>query len=162
MDWIMLAIFVVMLGGLGIMLITVGTREFLLQRRLMAAAVAVEATILECQVTTSTSTDSDSRLLRSNSTTSYAATVRFAYTFRDVRYESDLLYPTAIQQGYASHEAAQAELRDLSPGSTVQAFADASMPERGFLRLESSTNPAWFIIAGILTLLFLLVLSRFL
>ena len=160
MDLIMRAIFGVMFGGLGLMLITVGTRELLLQKRLLAAAVEVEATILDAQVTTSTSADTDQRMLRSNSTTSYTPTVRFAYTLNNTRYESELIHPTVIQRGYASRDAAQAELREFVPGSVVRAFADASMPERGFLRLESSSNPAWFIASGVLTFLLLMILSR--
>ena len=162
MDYVMLAIFVLMFGGLGVMLIGVGVREWFIQRRVMATAVGVDAVILSAEVKSSRSADTDQRLLRDNSTTSHTPEVRFGYVFNGVRYESDMLYPTVIVRGYASRESAAEEIRAYTPGATVKAFADASFPERGFLRLESSSNPKWFIAAGVVTLIFLAVISRFL
>jgi hypothetical protein len=162
MDYVMLAIFVLMFGGLGIMLIGVGVREWFIQRRVMATAVGVDAVILSAEVKSSRSADTDQRLLRDNSTTSHTPEVRFEYVFNGVRYESDMLYPTVIVRGYASRESAAEEIRAYTPGATVKAFADASFPERGFLRLDSSSNPKWFIAAGVVTLIFLAVISRFL
>lgn len=162
MDYVMLALFALMLGGLGIMLLVVGTRELFNQRRVLANAVEVEAVVLSASVTTSTSMDTDQRLLRDNSTKSYVPEVRFAYTLGGVRYESDLLFPTVIVTGYASRESALAEIQDYTPGAKVRAYADATNPQRGFLRLESSVNPQWFIVAGVLTLVFLAILWRFL
>lgn len=158
----MLVLFVLVFGGLGIILITVGTREFFIQKRALASAVAVDAEILSATVRKSTSADTDTRLLRDNSTTSYMPEVRFAYTLNGVRYESDLLYPTVIVKGFASRESAQEEIRDYEKGVRVKAYADVSAPERGFLRLEGSTNPAWFIVGGVLTLAFLALISRYL
>ncbi len=151
-DYIMLGIFTLLFGGLGIMLLVVGTREFFIQRHVLATAVPVEAIILSAGVKTSTSSDTDTRLLRDNSTTTHHPEVRFAYTFRGVRYESDMLYPSVIVRSFASRESAAEEIREYVPGSTVKAYADASLPQRGFLRLEWSSNPTWFIIAGVLTL----------
>lgn len=162
MDYVMLVLFVLVFGGLGIILITVGTREFFIQKRALASAVAVDAEILSATVRKSTSADTDTRLLRDNSTTSYMPEVRFAYTLNGVRYESDLLYPTVIVKGFASRESAQEEIRDYEKGVRVKAYADVSAPERGFLRLEGSTNPAWFIVGGVLTLAFLALISRYL
>jgi hypothetical protein len=162
MDYVMLVLFVLIFGGLGIMLITVGTREFFIQKRVMANAVEVDAEILSATVTQSTSPDMDRRLLRDNSTTSYSPEVRFAYTLNGVRYESGMLYPTVIGTGFASRESAQAEIQAYEKGAKVKAYADASSPERGFLRFEGSANPAWFIVGGILTLVFLAVISRYL
>jgi len=161
-DYIMLGIFVLMFGGLGTMLLYVGTREFFLQRRVLATAVPVEAVILSADVRTTKSNDTDTRLLRDNSTTSHHPEVRFAYTFRGVRYESDMIYPTVIVRAYASRESAAEDLREYLPGSVVKAYADATLPQRGFLRLERSSNPTWFIVAGILTLAFLAIIARFL
>lgn len=161
-DYIMLGIFVLMFGGLGTMLLYVGTREFFIQRRVLATAVPVEAIILSADVRTSKSNDTDTRLLRDNSTTTHLPEVRFAYTFRGVRYESDMLYPTVIVRSYASRESAAEDIREYVPGAIVKAYADSSLPQRGFLRLERSSNPTWFIIAGFLTLGFLAIISRFL
>lgn len=160
-DYFMLAIFTLMFGGLGIMLVYVGSREFIIQRRIVATAEPIEATILLSRVVTAKSSDTDNRPLRDNSTTSHTPEVRFSYTFRGIRYESDLLYPTVIQRGYASAESAQDEIKVYTPGSTVQAFADASLPERGFLRLERSNNPVWFMVAGGLSFALLAAIYRF-
>ncbi|MBX3380766.1 MAG: DUF3592 domain-containing protein [Phycisphaeraceae bacterium] len=162
MDYVMLAIFVLAFGGLGITLIAVGTRELFIQKRVMANAVEVEAVVLSATVKESTSPDTDRRLLRDNSTKSYVPEVRFAYTMGGVRYESDLLYPTVIVNGYASRERALEEIGEYTPGAKVRAYADASVPQRGFLRFENSANPKWFIVVGVLTLIFLAILSRFL
>lgn len=161
-DYVMLAVFGLMLGGLGVTLIVVGVREHFIQRRLMATAVPVDAVILSAEVKTTRSADTDSRPLRDNSTTSHTPEVRFAYTFGGVRYESDQLYPTIIQRAYASAESAAEDIREYAPGKNVRAYADASAPERGFLRLEASNNPKWFALAGVLTLCFFAVISRFL
>ena len=160
MDYVMAAIFALVLGGLGIMLLVVGTRELLIQRSVMANAVEVEAVVLSANVTASTSLDTDQRLLRDNSTKSYVPEVRFAYTVGGVRYESDLLYPTVIVTGYPSRESALAEIQEYTQGTKVRAYADAANPQRGFLRFENSANPKWFIVAGVLTLLFLAILWR--
>ncbi len=162
MDKVMLVLFVVMFGGLGVMLLVVGVKELVLQRRIVASAVPVEAVILSAEVVSSTSRDSDYRLLRDNSTTSHRPEVRFAYAVDGVRYESDLLYPTVILQGYASRESAAEEIREYVAGAAVRAFVDPSIPQRGFLRLKSTSNPVWFMVAGLLTLVFLAVVSRFL
>ncbi|XVJ59105.1 MAG: DUF3592 domain-containing protein [Tepidisphaera sp.] len=161
-DFIMLAIFVLMFGGLGVMLIVVGTREHFTQRRLMTSAVPVEARILSVEVKSSTSRDNDTRPLRSTSTTTHLPEVRFEYSIGDTRYESDLLYPTIIHRSYASRESAAEEVREYTPGMTLKAYADPTLPDRGFLRLESTSNPKWFIIAGALSLLFLGLISPFL
>lgn len=159
-DCVMLAVFGLMLGGIGIMLIVVGVREYSIQRRAMATALPVDAVILSSQVRTTRSTDTDARLLRDNSAISHAPEVRFAYTLGGVRYESCQLYPTIIQRTYASAESAAEELRAYTPGAMVRAFADSSAPERGFLRLETSNNPKWFVVAGVLTLCALVAISR--
>jgi len=160
-DYFMLAVFSLMFGGLGIMLIFVGGREFIIQRRIVATAQPVQATILSARVVSTKSSDTDTRTLRDNSTTTHTPEVRFSYTIGDVRYESDMLYPTIIQRGYASVESAEEELVAYQPGAVVQAFADSSLPERGFLRLEKSNNPVWFMVAGGLSFALLGAIYRF-
>ena len=159
-DYFMLAIFSLMFGGLGIMLIYVGGREFVVQRRIVATAEPVEATILSTRIVSSKSSHTDNRTLRDNSTTTYTPEVRFSYTFRGVTYESDLLYPTVIHRGYASAEAAEAELAPYLAGAAVPGYADASIPERGFLRIEKSSAPVWFMIAGGLSFALLAAIYR--
>ncbi|MCP9874705.1 DUF3592 domain-containing protein [Synechococcus sp. Cruz CV-v-12] len=160
MDIIMRSIFILMLGGLAAMLISVGIREFFRQRALLAAATPVEAEITHWNITRSTTRDTDGRLLSSNSTTTFLPEIKFAYTVGDVRYESDMLYPTVISRGYADQIAAGQEIADLPLGARVMAYVDPSHPDRAFLRASASAGPLVFALAGLATLGLLVVLLR--
>lgn len=161
MDVVMIILFVLFLGGLGVMLIVVGAREYVLQNRVLADVVAIDAVIISAEVKSSTSFDSDRRLLRDNSTTTHTPEVRFEYTVNGKPYQSDMLYPTVIVTGHASKESAAEEIRAYAVGTRVRAYVNPQLPERAFLRLESTNNPVWFMVAGILTLGLLAVLLRF-
>ncbi|MBL0869681.1 MAG: DUF3592 domain-containing protein [Phycisphaerales bacterium] len=158
----MLVVFVVFLGGLGVMLIVVGVREHVLQKRVVSNAVPVDAVILSVEVKSSRSYDSDHRPLRDNSTTSHTPEVRFEYMVDGKRYESDMIYPTVIVTGYASKESATEEVREFVAGSSVRAYVNPELPERAFLRMQTSSNPVWFVVGGVLTFVLLAVLIRFL
>ena len=161
-DNLMRGLFTLMLGGFAVMLIVVGAQELITQRKIVATAEPVDATILSAKVVSAESVDTDASLNRDNSTTSYTPEVRFEYGFRGVRYESDLLYPSIIQQGWASQASAAEQIAEYEVGANVIAYVDASLPERGFLKLESSSGPTWFIIIGVICLALLAMLLRFL
>lgn len=161
MDVVMIILFVLLLGGLGVMLIVVGAREYVLQNRVLTDVVAVEAVIVSAEVKTATSYDSDHRLLRDNSTATHTPEVRFEYIVNGKRYQSDMLYPTVIVTGHASKESAAEEIRAFAAGARVPAYVNPQLPERAFLRLECTNNPVWFMVAGVLTLGLLAVLIRF-
>ncbi len=161
MDVVMIILFALFLGGLGVMLIVVGAREYVLQNRVLSNVALVDAVILSAEVKSSTSYDSDHRLLRDNSTTTHTPEVRFEYTVEGKRYESDMLYSTAIITGHASKKSAAEEIRAYAVGTRVRAYVNPQLPERAFLRLESTNNPVWFMVAGVLTLGLLAVLLRF-
>jgi hypothetical protein len=161
-DQVMRAIFVLMLGGLGVMLIVVGAREFFAQRHALMHAEPIEATIISTRVVTSKSMDTDQRLLRDNSTTSHTPEVRFIYVLDGTRYESDQLDATVIVHAYASADEAAREIAPYTPGQRVRAYVDRTEPQRAFLRLEHSSGPVWFIVAGCLTFGLLAILWRFL
>lgn len=132
------------------MMLYVGITQFLQQRRSMANATPIDATIVRSEVITSTSSDTDSRLLRSNSTTSHRPEVRFRYVVAGQRYESDRMYPTIIVQGYASAGNAAAELAPYPVNARVRAWVDPSHPEQAFLIAERSKMPLGFIVIGLL------------
>lgn len=144
-QWIVFIIF----GGFGLVLAGVGVTQAILQARLLAAAQPVPATITKSEVFKSTSHDTDQRLNRSTSTNSYRPDVRFRYTVADVEYESDLLYPTIIVQGYASSDSAAAELKPFPLGAGVTAHVDPAHPDKAFLIAERSSLPMGFIIVGL-------------
>lgn len=140
----------IIFGGFGVVLLVVGIREFVAQRRLLAAARPIDAEILRSEVRSSRSSDTDRRTLRDNSTTSHTADVLFRYELDGRTYESELLRPSIIVRGHASAEGAMDELRPFPVGATVTAHVDPSQPDKAFLVAEKSMGPIVFIIIGVL------------
>lgn len=140
----------VIFGGFGIVMRFVGVKQFLQQRRNLTNAERVDATIVHSQVLTSTSSNTDRRLGRSNSTTSHSPEVRFRYRVSGTEYESDLLYPTSIVQTYASEANAAAELAPFATNAVVRAFVDPAQPDKAFLIAEAGKGPIVFIVLGLL------------
>lgn len=135
-------------GGGGIVMYYVGAREFLHQRLLMRTSVPISAEIIESRVQTSTTSDTDSRLLRDNSTTSHLPIVKFRYAMNGRSYESDLLRPTVIVHSYASKESAEEELAPFPLGKNVTAYVSPELPEKAYLVPEKSAGPMVFLILG--------------
>jgi hypothetical protein len=136
-------------GGLGLMLLVVGATQLWQQRRNMAHARSVLATIEHSAVVSHTSADTDGELLSSNSTTSHRPDVRFRYLVGGRTYRSERLYPSVIVRSYASVEAAQAELAPYPVDAQVQAWVNPAHPEQGFLRAEASHAPLVFLVLGL-------------
>lgn len=137
-------------SGFGGVLLYVGITQFFQQRRLLANAVPIEARIIHSQVFSSQSQDTDRRVNRSTSTTSYRPDVRFSYQVDGVTYESDLLYPNIIVRGYGSHDGAAEALMPFPVGATVPAFVDPAEPDKAFLIKEKAAGPMVFMIVGVL------------
>lgn len=135
-------------GGFGLMFLVVGVRQWLQQRRLLGAMRPVDAVILETGVRSSTSANTDTRVLRDNSTTTHEPVVRFRYQVAGRAYESDLLRPTSIVVTYASHAAAAAVLAPYARGATVRAMVNPAEPDKGFLIAEPSAAPTVFLVLG--------------
>ena len=144
----------------GVMMLWVGFTQHARQRRLLREAMPVEAVILESGVSGSKSADTDPRLLRSTSTSSYTPLIRFKYRVQGIAYESAMLYPTIIERGYPSADAAQAEVRGFPAGATVQAFVDPAQPDKAFLKRHEGAGPVVFVIVGLLVPVLGAVLSR--
>ena len=136
-------------GGFGLVLAFVGIRQFFMQRRLLANAQPVDAVIVHSAVFTSTTADTDSRPLRSNSTTSHRPDVRFRYKVGGADYESDLMYPTIIVQSYASRESAAEALAPFPLHANVRAFVDPTLPDKAYLIAAGTKGPIVFIILGL-------------
>jgi hypothetical protein len=144
--WITFLIF----GGGGLGLLYVGVTQYLLQRRLMAHAIPIEVEIIKSEVFTSGSADTDRRLDRNTSTTTYRPDIRFRYAHGGQKYESDLLRPTIIVQGYASRESAAKELASFPLGAKVPAFVDPQHPDKAYLKQEEFAGPLVFMILGVI------------
>lgn len=137
-------------AGFTVMMLYVGITQFVQQRRSMANATPIDATIVRSEVFTSTSSDTDNRPLRSNSTTTHRPDVRFRYVVAGQTYESEQMYPTVIVQTYASAGSAAAALAPYPVNARVRAWVDPSHPEQAFLIAERSMMPRGFIIIGLL------------
>jgi hypothetical protein len=139
----------VIFGSFSLMMLHVGVGQFVQQRTLTVGAKIVEATITKSEVRMSKSSDTDQRLGRDNSTTSYTPEVRFAYEVDGKTHESEMLYPTQIVQGYASEESAAMELRAFPLHARVRAHVHPSHPDKGYLIPQKSYAPAVFIVIGL-------------
>lgn len=137
-------------GGLGFMLLFVGARQWIQQRRLLARIVPIDVIITHAAVATSTSANTDARLLRNNSTTSHAPELRFRYRFGGAEHESDLLRPTAIGVGYASRESAAEVIAPYPLNAKVRAFVNPDFPDKAFLIAEKGNGPIVFLVLGVI------------
>jgi hypothetical protein len=140
------------MAAFAIMMLYVGTTQFLLQRRLLAHARPVDATILRSEVTRSESADTDRRLLSSNSTISYSPEIRFRYLVNGAPFESEMLTPNAISVGHASEGSAAEVLTPFPVGATVTAYVDPSLPDQGFLIRSAGAGPIVFLLVGLIVL----------
>lgn len=162
LDVVMKLIFVGGALGLGLMLLVVGVREFVMQKRTLEGVVPVDAVIMSAGVVKSVSHDTDPRPLKSTSTTSYSPEVKFRYSVDGQGYESDMLRPTVIGRGYASQSDAQEEIAAFVPGAVVTAFVNPEFPKRGFLIAERSSGPVVFMVVGTVLLPIAGLLFKFL
>lgn len=158
MRWV----FVLIFGGLGLMLIYVGVTQYFLQKRIAANARPVEAEIIRSDVSRSVSKDTDRSPTRNTSTSSWSPNVRFRYTVDGTAYESDMLRPNIIATGFASREAAEAEIAAFPVGAKVMAYVDTRHPGKAFLILEKGAGPAVFMLVGPLALAAAYLSFRFL
>ncbi|MEZ5947448.1 MAG: hypothetical protein R3C04_11480, partial [Hyphomonas sp.] len=72
MRWL----FVILFGGLGVMLLYVGVTQYFLQKRIAAHARPVKVEITRSDITRSVSKDTDRSVARNTSTTTYSPNVR--------------------------------------------------------------------------------------
>jgi hypothetical protein len=136
-------------GGFSVMMLFVGTTQFLRQRRLLDHAEQVDAEIVKSEVFVSTSADTDPSLTRNTSTTSYRPDVTFRYRVGGVQYESELLHPNIIVTSYASRESAAEALAPFPVNAKVRAWVDPSAPDKAFLIAEAGNGPLVFVVVGL-------------
>jgi hypothetical protein len=141
--------YTICLGFAGMFLV-VGVRQFFEQRNLMSNAEQIDAEITRSEVVASTTTDTDRRLNRSNSTTTYSPEVEFTYLDRGVKHTSDRLYPTIIIRTFAGRDSAAAVLTPYPVGAKVKAHINRAQPDKAFLIAEAGAGPIVFIALGLL------------
>lgn len=148
MRWL----FVLLFGGLGLMLLYVGVTQYFLQKRIAANARPVQAEIIRSDVTKSESMDTDRSVTRNTSTTTYSPNVAFRYTVNGAEYESSQLRPNIIETSFASQADAAAEIEAFPVGANVLAYVDEAHPDKAFLRMEKGAGPLVFMLVGPLAL----------
>ena len=136
--------------GMAAMFLYVGSTQFWQQRRNLAHAERVDAVIVHSAVKSSTTRDTDQRVGFSNSTTSHNPEVRFRYTVSGQEYESERIYPSIIERGYASESAAAEVLVPFPLDARVRAYVNEAHPDQAFLISEASNGPVVFLILGLL------------
>ena len=140
----------VIFGGFGLVMLYVGVTQYFMQRRLMANSQRVDVRITHSEVFTSTSADTDPRMLRSTSTTTHRPDVKFRYSVAGTEYESDLMYPNIIVTAYPSREAAAEALKPFPLNATVSAYVDPSLPGKAYLIQAAGKGPIVFMIIGLI------------
>ncbi|MFT3685462.1 MAG: DUF3592 domain-containing protein [Phycisphaerales bacterium] len=143
--------YAICLGFAGMFLV-VGTRQFFEQRTLLSNAEQIEVEITRSEVVVSKTEDTDRRLNRDNSTTTYRPEVEFTYLDRGVRYKSDRLYPTIIMRTFAGHDSAAEVLAPYRVGTKVKAHINRAMPDKAYLIAERGAGPVVFMSLGVLLL----------
>jgi len=136
-------------GGLGLMMLYVGVTQLIQQRRLRGRALPVDAVVTHSAVFSSTSSNTDTRVLRSNSTTTHRPDVRFRYRVNGSEYESDLLYPTSIVVTHASRDAAAGALKPYPLDAKIRALVNPALPDKAFLIATAGAGPIVFLIIGV-------------
>jgi hypothetical protein len=118
-----------------------GISDYYQQSQTIEDAVAVDATVLETDI----SQEGGGR-----GGPSYDVTVEFTYQYQGTNYTGTRLYPGA--KSYETESAAEDELEPYNAGETVTAYVDPDAPSNGFLKKQTTENPFWLIGFGLLLL----------
>ncbi len=148
MRWL----FVLLFGGLGLMLLYVGVTQHFLQQRIAANARLIQAEIIRSDITKSVSKDTDRSVTRNTSTTTWSPNVAFRYRVKGAEYESTLLRPNIIVTSFATQAEAAAEIEAFPVGARVLAYVDDAHPDKAFLLMDKGPGPLVFMLVGPLAL----------
>ena len=160
-DDLMRYLFIAIFCGFGLMMLYVGITQLIAQRTLISDPRRIAVTITRSEVVKQTSSDTDNRTLRSNSTTSYRPEIAFQYVIDGTPYTSELLKPTIISQSYASPESAASEISAFQVGAKVQAYYRPQYPDQAYLIREAGAGPIVFICIGLLAPIATLIACRY-
>ena len=123
-----------------------GAVDYAGQTDALEDAVAVEATVIEAGVeTTSTPGTGD---------VEFRPTVRYRYSYDGSAYTGTDLFPGSVAPTYDTESAAREALAGYEPDAAVTAYVDPAAPEAAFLEDRPSNTP--LVIAGIGAVLALL------
>jgi len=123
-----------------------GAYDYTQQSSAVDDAVAVDATVTELDVESTSS--------GSSTDVSYRPTVRFTYEYDGTEYASTELFPSAITSNYDTESAAREAVAEYAVGEPTTAYVDPADPDGAFLRSQTSNAP---LLAAALGLVFVLV-----
>lgn len=136
----------VLLVVLALGLVGYGAYDYVEQSDAVRDAVAVEATVVEAGVeTTSTPGSSD---------VEFRPTVRYRYTYDGTAYTGTDLFPGSVPPTYDTESAARDVLAGYEAGAAATAYVDPAAPGDAFLENRTSNTP--LLLAGIGAVLALL------
>lgn len=127
-------------GGMGLMFLVVGARQWRLQHRLMRRARPVPARVVE---RTLPCTDPDDG--------GTVAPRRFAFRYHlgGRAYESDMIHPNVIVEGDGEQDERAGTLAGHPVGASVMVYVDPAHPDKGFLTPRAGRGPAVFVALGL-------------
>lgn len=110
-----------------------GAVEYLQQGAVVDRAVEVEATIVETEVTSSsTSTGSGA---------DYQPRATFSYEYDGQSYTASGVFPGTVPPSYDTESAAREVLEGYDSGATVTAYVDPESPDSAFLEPRRTNTP---------------------
>jgi hypothetical protein len=110
-----------------------GAVDYLQQGAVVDRAVDVEATIVETEVTTSSTS--------SSSGADYQPRATFSYEYDGQSYTASGVFPGAVPPSYDTESAAREVLEGYEPGATVTAYVDPESPDSAFLEPRRTNTP---------------------
>jgi hypothetical protein len=131
----------VLLLVVGLAMTGYGAYDYTQQSDAVDGAVAVDATITELDV------ESTSR--GSSPGTDYRPTVRFTYEYEGTEYASTNIFPSAITPNYDTESAAREVVAGYAVGESVTAYVDPADPDGAFLKAQTSNAPLFAAMLGL-------------
>jgi len=128
-------------GGMGLVFLVVGLKQWRLQHRLMRHASPVPARVVELEPLPPDPDEPRSGPRR-----------RFAFRYRigGRSYDSDMIHPNAIVEGDGGQDGRAGTLAGHAVGASVMVYVDPTHPDKGFLTPRAGAGPAVFVALGLL------------
>ncbi|MCU4743642.1 DUF3592 domain-containing protein [Natronoglomus mannanivorans] len=134
---------------LGLVMLWGGSTDYVTQEDRLENAIEVEATIVETDIDRQTGDG-----------TRYYPAIEFEYRYDGTTYSSSNLNPADSRSSHSTRSSAQSVVDQYPEGDTVTAYVPPSEPEGAFLEADRSSGPYLFLLGGVLTTGYGLVMLR--
>jgi hypothetical protein len=119
-----------------------GAYDYTQQSDAVADAVAVDATVTDVEIESTSSGSSPG--------VDYRPTVRFTYEYEGSEYASTNVFPSAITTDYDTESAAREVVGAYAAGEPATAYVDPADPDGAFLKAQTSNAPLFAAVLGLL------------